>query len=142
MMILFSTFLIACSTSTHVITGTPRAPIEPDQVQLYTQPPQRFEEVAILTASSEGSWALTNQQKMNEVIKDLKIEAAKLGANGILLNGLGDQKGDTVAINTGQATTNTYGGATNAYGTGTTIYSTPTHKTGQAVAIYVSPDNG
>jgi hypothetical protein len=126
----------AC-TSSHVITGTIREPVEPSMVRIYSHPPDRYEEIALLTATSRGSWAFTGQQKMNEVIDDLKKEAAKLGANGIVLAGLGTERGDSVAINTGQATATTYGNTTNAYGSGTTFIGGTWHKTGQALAIYV-----
>ena len=72
---------------------------------------------------------------MNEVVKDLKETAAKLGANGVLLQGVGEKSGDVVGFNVGQ-TTNT---GANGFNNTTSFYSADTHKTGRAIAIYVAP---
>ncbi len=128
--------ILSC-TSSHVLTGTVRPEIDPSQVKIYSHPPANFEEVAILTASSRSSWAVTEQGRTNVVIEGLKEEAASLGANGVILQGLQTNRGDTVAISSGQAYGNTYGSSTNTYGTGTTVYASGTYKTGQAIAIYV-----
>lgn len=120
--VLIAIVILSGCTSANVITGTPRAPISEDLVKVYSQPPAKYEEIAILTASSQGSFALTNQQKMNEVVEDLKKEAAKLGANGVLLSGVGSDATPVVGYNAN--------GGTNYYGNAQ-------HKTGQAVAIYV-----
>ena len=69
-------FIAACASS-HVLTGTARPEIDPSQVKIYSHPPANFEEVALLTASSESSWAWTEQGKTNAVIEGLKKEAAK-----------------------------------------------------------------
>ena len=98
--------------SSHVLTGNARPPIDVSQVKIYTQPPARFEEVAILTASSKNSWAWTEQGKTDVVIKGFLKEAAALGANGVLLQGLTTHQGDVVGVNTGQATGSTYGNTT------------------------------
>ena len=83
-------FAISACTSSHVLTGKARASIDPEGVKIYSAAPTGSEQIAILSASSQGSWALTGQQKMNEVVDDLKKEAAKLGANGVVFSGVGD----------------------------------------------------
>jgi hypothetical protein len=120
-------FLAACASS-HIITGTPRPPIEPAQVKLYSSAPAKFEEIAIIEASSKSSWAFTDQQKVNVVIERLKEEAAKLGANGVLLQMTGSES--TGGVMTGFAS-----GSNPTFGTG--IYATALHKTGRALAIHV-----
>jgi hypothetical protein len=47
-------------------------------------------------------FAVTAQGKTNVVMDRLKAEAAKLGANGILLEGVGDQAGGSVGTGTQQ----------------------------------------
>src|SRR5271166_1867428 len=80
-----------CVTS-HVIVGKVRPPIAPDQVQLYLHPPAtKYEEIALLESSSKNSFSFTAQGKTNAVIERMKNDAAKLGANGILLEGVGDK---------------------------------------------------
>src|ERR1700733_11385612 len=84
----FALALAGCSTSSHVLLGTPRPPIPPDQVRVYTVPPLHYEQIASINANSSGSLALTGQQNMDKAMERMKVEAAKLGANGILLQGV------------------------------------------------------
>jgi hypothetical protein len=95
-----STLMIAalsvsgCLSSQVAVVGQVRPAISPDQVQIYLQPPEsKYDEIANLSASSRGSFSITAAAKMDKVIERLKKEAAKLGANGILLHGVGDQAG-------------------------------------------------
>src|ERR1700689_4757382 len=91
--------------SSHVIVGKVRPPISPDQVQLYLHPPAgKYEEVALLDSNSRQSFSFTAQGKTNVVIERLKAEAAKLGANGILLNGVTDQAAGSVGTGVANAT--------------------------------------
>lgn len=89
----FCLLLGGCATS-HVLVGTQRPEIDPGLVRIYIDPPTQFEKVAILETSSEGSFALTNQQKTNKVIERLKEEAASLGANGVLIQVSGASSAD------------------------------------------------
>lgn len=75
----------ACATRSHVLVGEPRAPIDPDEVLVYRQAPAEYQEIARLTASSKFSWSLTEKDKINKAIERMRIEAAALGANGVLL---------------------------------------------------------
>lgn len=120
--------LVGCAASSHIITGKTRPPIDPSQVRLYDHPPAKFEEIAIIEASSRGSWAITDQGKIDVVIARLKAEAAKLGANGVLLETTGSESTGGVVV--GSAT-----GGNPSFGTG--IYTSAFHKTGRALAIFV-----
>ncbi len=81
----------ACVAS-HVLVGKARAPILQDQVQLYLEPPAgEYQEIAIVDASSSYSFALSGEGKAELVISRLKAEAAKVGANGILLQEIADE---------------------------------------------------
>ena len=103
-------------------------------MKIYLQPPARFEEIALLDASSKNEWAFTDQGQIDAVIKLLKDEAAKLGANGILLRGAGDQIGGSVSTASGTATG--IGNGTSAvYVTGMAI--PITYKAASGVAIFV-----
>jgi hypothetical protein len=132
-LLIVTLFLAACATSSHVIVGTTRPPISPDQVRIYFKPPARFEEVAVLDASSKNSWAITDQGKTDKAMQRLKEEAAKLGANGILLRGVGDQYGGSVS--SGTATATAYGNTATGFGTGMAV--PVMHKEASGVAIYV-----
>ncbi len=127
--------LVGCQTS-HVLIGQARPPISPDQVVVYLHPPaDKYEEIALLDTSSKNSFSITAQGKTNVVLDRLKKEAASLGANGILLNGVGDQASGSVGSGFGSATSN---GRT-AFGTGFGVSGTVFQKKGDGLAIYVAP---
>lgn len=132
--IALASILAGCASS-HVLIGTQRQPISPDQVRVYLHPPARYEEVAIVDASSRESLAFTDQQKMNRVIERLKEEAAGLGANGVLLEGVGDQAAGSVSTGFGSTTAN----GNTAYGSGFGISANAFMKTGKGLAIFVPP---
>jgi len=89
--------LSGCVSSQAVLVGHARPAISPERVQIYLQPPEsKYDEIANLSASSRGSFSMTTAGKIDKVIERLKKEAAKLGANGILLHGVGDQAGGSL----------------------------------------------
>ncbi|MES2017228.1 MAG: hypothetical protein V4484_12090 [Pseudomonadota bacterium] len=120
--------ILAGCASSSVVVGRVRPAISPAQVKLYLHPPQKFEEVALLESNSRASFALTDQGKMNVLIERMKEEAAKVGANGVLLRGTVDQSSG--GISTGSFTGNAAIGLT--FGL--------THKAGSGVAIYVEAE--
>ena len=124
--------LAACANTSHVITGKPRAAIDPAQVALYTTPPVKYEEIAVIDASSQMSFAFGDQKKMDSVIVRLKKEAASLGANGVLLQGTGSGGG---GVGTGVGIGTGIGGGGVSIGTGISL-SSPS-KTGRGLAIHV-----
>jgi hypothetical protein len=127
--------LAACASS-HVMIGKARPAISPDEVRIYQRPPDApYEEIARLDTSSQGSFSFTAQSKTDAVIKRLRIEAAKLGANGVLLEGIGDQQSGS--IGTGGGSTS-YSGS-GSVGGGIGINAGLTKKVGGGVAIYVGP---
>jgi type IV pilus biogenesis protein CpaD/CtpE len=91
--------LAGCASSSALVTGTKREPIPVERVKLYTQAPKKYQEIALLESSSRNSWSFTDQAKLDAVILRLKEEAAKLGANGVLLQGTANQ--GSGAIGTG-----------------------------------------
>lgn len=124
--------LAACANTSHVITGKPRAAIDPAQVALYTTPPVKYEEIAVIDASSQMSFAFGDQKKMDAVIVRLKKEAASLGANGVLLQGTGSGGG---GVGTGVGIGTGIGGG--GVGIGTDISLSSPSKTGRGLAIHV-----
>ena len=95
--------LLGCATSSHVMIGAARPPISPESVRVYVQPPEKYEEIATLDTSSQGSFAITSQQNMDKAIARMKEEAAKLGANGILLQGVQDQQSGSIGTGMGSS---------------------------------------
>jgi len=125
--------LLGCSTSSHVMIGTAHPPISPESVRIYLQPPEKYHEIASLDASSQGSFAITSQQNMDKAIARLKEEAAKLGANGVLLQGVQDQQ--TGSIGTGVGSSSYGPGSASGVGVGGSF--AISNKAAHGVAIYV-----
>ena len=125
--------LLGCSTSSHVMIGTAHPPISPESVRIYLQPPEQYEQIATLDASSQGSFAVTSQQNMDKAIARLKEEAAKLGANGVLLQGVQDQQ--TGSIGTGVGSSSYGPGSATGVGVGGSF--AISNKAAHGVAIYV-----
>ena len=95
--------LAACAApQSFVLVGTARPPISPAEVKIYSHPPPTFEEIAILNASSNSVFSPGGQSTVDKVIERLKEQAAKLGANGIILEGFSDR--ETGSLGTGVAT--------------------------------------
>ncbi len=127
--------LNGCATS-HVMMGKARKPISPDLVTVYFHPPQtKYEEIAMIDTSSKGGFGFTAQGKTDVVMRRLKEEAAKLGANGVLIQGIGSESGGSVSSGFGQGSS--YGN--HAYGSGIGFSGNVIHKAGSGIAIYVEP---
>ena len=132
--IVCAALLAACSTSSHVLTGTARTPVPPESVRIYNQPPPgQYEQIGTVTASSQGSLAIGSQQNMDKAIARLKEEAAKLGANGVLLQGIHDQQSASVGVGVGGSS---YSG-NSASGVGVGGSSALTSKVVNGIAIYI-----
>lgn len=124
--------LTACASSS-VLVGNARPPIEAENVKVYLQPPAGYETVALLEASDLGANGFSAQSRMNKVMNRLKDEAAELGANGILLQGIDTQY--TGSVNSGYANATVSGNS--AYATGLGYSAAQFSKVGRAIAIYV-----
>lgn len=113
----------------HVIIGTPRPATNPAEVKLYTTLPEKYEQIAIVSADSRHDF-VTDQTLTNAAIERLKKEAAKVGANGILLEGVGNYQigssGIVMIPNPGAPV-----------GTAMVVANTRTGKEAKGVAIYV-----
>jgi hypothetical protein len=93
--LLIALFCVGCSTS-HLVVGTTRLPIDPARVKVYLVPPRHYETIAIVSADSNGSFRFTGQGKVDAALDRAKRDAAKLGANGLLLQTLGESGSVTV----------------------------------------------
>jgi hypothetical protein len=133
LLLIIAANLAACATS-HVMIGQARAPISPDSVRIYTRPPEaRYEEIARLDTSSQGSFSFTAQGKTDAVIKRLRKEAAALGANGVLLEGVGERSSGSIGTGGGSESYSRGG----SVGGGIGLNFGTTQKVAGGVAIYV-----
>lgn len=131
----FALLLAGCASTSKVMIGHARPAITPDQVRIYTQPPPRYQEVALLETQS-GGFTYGEQHKMDEVLANLKKEAAALGANGVILQGQGNvYSGSNVGVGVGGTN---YGGHTST-GVGVGFNISPSPKHASATAIWVDP---
>ncbi len=116
----FILLLTGCASGSSIVVGDVREAIDPSKVKLYLEIPESYETIGIVTASSDAGW--TEQGSVDYAVEELKNQAAKLGANGVLIESTGEQ------------TSTVIGG----YGTGY-IYAVPvTSKSVTGKAIYVS----
>lgn len=126
--------MLAGCASSHMLVGTPRAAIAPEQVRIYQDPPAvPYEEIALLDVSS-GAFTYGEQNKTNAVMERLRKEAAKVGANGVIFGGTARGYGGggvSVGAGGGSIGRHSYGGV----GVGVDI--SPQQKYARGTAIYV-----
>lgn len=126
--------LAACASGGPLVTGTPRAPVDPAQVRFYYDMPAGAEQIAIIDANS-GAFTYGNQNKTNSVMQKLREQAAKLGANGVVYRGtVSGPSGGGVGVGVGGGRVG--GSSFSSAGVGVNI--SPTQKYAEAAAIYVA----
>jgi uncharacterized protein YbjQ (UPF0145 family) len=127
--------LAACASDSIVLTGAARPPIPPSEVRMYSHPPAAFEEVAILNTSKSSAFTTGGQKTVDKVIAGLKEQAAKLGANGVILEGFSDSQTGSVGAGGGSDSVSRNSAVGVGVGGSLGIYK----KTGHGVAIFVPP---
>jgi hypothetical protein len=111
-----------------------REPIPADRVQLYTEAPQRpYERIAVVSASSKRSWSFTFEGKAEVVVRRLKEEAGKLGANGVLLESISDEAGAAIGADVGTG----YEGPRGTLDVGVGASTLMLQRYGRGIAIYL-----
>ena len=127
--------LAACATDSVVVVGSQRAAILPAEVKIYSRPPPQFEEIAVLNASSSSMFTTGGQKTVDKVIAGLKDQAAKLGANGIILEGFSDSQTGSLGTGVGSSSYSSNSAVGVGAGGSFGLY----RKTGHARAIFVAP---
>jgi hypothetical protein len=128
--------LTGCAPSTHVLVGTARPPISPTEVKIYSSPPANYQEIAVLGASSKSAFGAGGQKSIDKVVERLKIEAAKLGANGVILEGFQDSQTGSIGTGVGSDSYSSHSAVGVGVGGSLGIFK----KTGHGDAIYVPPE--
>ena len=82
--------IIGCVPVSYIVVGETREPIHPSNVKIYLDYPEEYEKIALIDAGSDFAFKdpailFDWQKKMDKAMERLKIEAAQLGANGILI---------------------------------------------------------
>jgi hypothetical protein len=131
----FVVLLSACATDSVVVTGTARPSISPSDVKIYWRPPAVFEEIAILNTSKNSAFTTGGQKTVDKVIAGLKGQAAKVGANGVILEGFSDSQTGSVGSGVGSSSVSSNSAVGVGVGGSLGIYK----KTGHGVSIFVPP---
>jgi len=115
LLLMIFSILVGCTIvdGGSIITGMERGPISPDEVRIYRIAPDEYEEIAIVSASA-GHDFKKDSALMESAIQRLKEEAAKVGANGVLLSNIDERDASS--------TTTTYGSASASGSDGSSVY--------------------
>jgi hypothetical protein len=132
---LSAALLAGCASTSRLMISPARPALSPEQVHVYMEPPTgRYVEIALLETAS-GPLTYGEQNKTNAVIEKLRAEAARLGANGLLLQGMASgYRGGRVGVGVGAGR---YSGGHTRIGGGVGVDISPTPKHAQALAIFV-----
>ena len=88
-----TTILIGCASGSALVTGQVRPAIEDiDTVAILTEMPESAEQIALVKGFSDSG--ITQQRKLDTAVAALKEQAAKLGANAVVITDL-DTKAET-----------------------------------------------
>jgi hypothetical protein len=133
------TALIGCTItdSSAIVTGTTRDPATPDTVKIYTTPPVNYEEIALISASAAHDFR-SDGELIDEVVYQLKVKAASLGANAILLTMI-DERDDPIT-SVGSAYGNvTANNGTSLFGSTNSVMTQwgDSHTRMKAIAIFI-----
>ncbi len=94
----------------YILLGKKRAPIDPEEVMIYFDPPARYEKVAMVEGDSMGAFAFSSQAKTDKAIQRMKKQAAKLGANAIILQSQSQRDSGAVIVPSGNSAVAISGG--------------------------------
>jgi len=127
--------LVGCASVSHTMISDPRPPVAVEQVRVYLQPPAtRYVEVALLDATT-GDFTYGARHRDDALMLKLRTEAAKLGANGVLIQNRGQvPSGSGVGIGVG--------GGGRHVGGGVSVGIAAPKERASAVAIWVSDAPG
>jgi hypothetical protein len=131
---IFLSLLCGSAWAGTIMMGKARAPISPDKVQVYWKAPRKYDVIAIITKGSGGSWMFADSSQVDNAIAKIKVEAAKVGANGIILTAIENDSSGGVSLGVGGFG---FPGRHVAVGGDTSVYAPFIHKTVQAEAVYV-----
>ncbi len=77
--------LFGCASGSHTLTGDPRPEIEVDQVSVFTETPT-FDYVVVGSVRVSSGNSFTEEARIESATEELKEQAAKIGANGVVLD--------------------------------------------------------
>jgi hypothetical protein len=125
----------ACASLTsHVLVGGVRPPVSADQVRVYLEPPAGdYERIAVIDSSSKYSFFESGPEKTETIIRRMQQDAARLGANGLLLQQITDEPHASIGAGVGTQSESARGTMTLGIST-SGVWSS---RYGRALAIYL-----
>jgi hypothetical protein len=137
--VLIFSILVGCTIMDggSIVTGIKRSPISVDEVRIYRVAPESYEEIAIVSASA-GHDFKSNSALIDSVIQRLKAEAAKVGANGVLLSEIDERDAPSTTTSYGSArASGNYGSSVYASGNSVSVNRGDTYTRMRGLAIHV-----
>lgn len=108
--VIFS-LISGCATGSTLITGKSYPPTKPENIEIIRKEPSKpFVEIGIVSADSSESWSWSGQGRVNDTLQDLKVAAAKVGANAVIITTANRQAGNSGGFFSAGAAGNNYGG--------------------------------
>jgi murein endopeptidase len=123
---------VGCASAARVVTGVVRPPTSAGQIVVYSEAPRSFEQIAVLDASRRTLFG-AGPGSTDKVLERLKTEAAKLGANGLILEELEQTQTGSFGTGAGSESYSAHGSINLGFGGWFGIFKT----TGRARAIFV-----
>ena len=120
--------LVSCASTSRTLVGQPRTPVDPALVQIYTNAPAGSIQIAQIEATSAAGFG--TQGQADAAVARLKREAAALGANGVVLMGVGNQRAP-VSFGLGGGNYGRHGGV----GVGVGVPATQKNAAGMAIWV-------
>ena len=93
--------LTAACAPVQILTGTVRSSIPASSVVVYTTAPQNFEQIALLSIRKKTLFGTGGQHTVDKLVERLSEQAAKLGANGIIVDEINDERSMSVGAGIG-----------------------------------------
>ena len=135
---LMAALLVAgCASSSHRLIAPARPPINPEEVRIYTSPPRHYQEIAVVEATSGGTLFHGSARGEAEALQSLKEEAAKIGANGVLLTLVEDRASGSIGVGVGSGGVSFGRRSVTAVSGGVSGGAPIVHNAAQGLAIYV-----
>lgn len=129
--VLLAALLAGCGGVNRTMLAPARAPVDPATVRLYDVPPAGSVQIAQIEATSGAGFG--TQGQADAAVARLRQEAAKVGANGVVLMGVGTGRAP-VNLGIGVGSYGSHGGGSLGFGIPTA------NKRAAGMAIWVPPE--
>ncbi len=99
--LLVGCLLVGCASSSSRLVAPARPALNPADVRVYRTAPRHYQEIAVVDASSGAHFFHGSPEGEADAIQALRVEAAKVGANGVIITLLGDRSQGSLGVGVG-----------------------------------------